>query len=133
MTGKRCSPALFITAALAAGSATLLAQAFRAQSDLVVLQVAVHDRHAAPVSNLAETDFRIAEDRAPQDIRFFVSEDRPVAVGLVVDNSMSMWNKRREVVAAAEAFAHSSNPHDAMFLVNFNEEVSFGLPSGMAF
>jgi Ca-activated chloride channel family protein len=32
------------------------------------------------------------------------------------------------VIAAALAFARSSNPKDQMFVVNFNEHVSFGLP-----
>jgi VWFA-related protein len=39
-----------------------------------------------------------------------------------------MRPKRAEVIAAALAFASSSNPKDEMFLVNFNEHVSFGLP-----
>jgi Ca-activated chloride channel family protein len=109
------------------------AQAFRAQSDLVVLQVAVHDRHSAPVVALTAADFLVSEDRAPQEVSLFVSEDRPVAVGLAVDNSMSMFNKREEVIAAAEAFARSSNRQDSIFTVNFNERVSFGLPAGWPF
>src|SRR3970282_1932981 len=63
----------------------------------------------------------------------FSHEDIPVTVGLVVDNSGSMGPKRPEVVAAARAFARSSNPEDQMFLVNFNENVSFGLPAGTPF
>ncbi len=111
----------------------VLAQTFRGQSDLVVLQVAVHDRHSAPVGDLTAADFQVFEDQVPQEVRFFVSEDRPVAVGLVVDNSMSMFNKREEVIAAAEAFARSSNRQDEIFTVNFNERVSFGLPSQIPF
>src|SRR5208283_2941826 len=60
-------------------------------------------------------------------------EDIPVTVGLVVDNSGSMRAKRPEVIAAALAFARSSNPQDQMFVVNFNEHVSFGLPAGTPF
>jgi len=50
-----------------------------------------------------------------------------------VDNSGSMRPKRVEVISAALAFAHSSNPEDQMFLVNFNENVWFGLPVGTPF
>ncbi len=113
--------------------ATALAQTFRAHSDLVVLQVSVHDRHAEPVPNLTQDAFQVFEDGVPQHIDFFVSEDQPVAIGLVVDNSGSMEPKRAEVIAGAEAFVRASNPDDALFTVNFNEHVFFGLPEGTAF
>jgi VWFA-related protein len=44
-----------------------------------------------------------------------------------------MKPKRQDVVAAALAFARFSNPQDQMFVVNFNEKVSFGLPGNTAF
>jgi VWFA-related protein len=116
-----------------AGGASVLGQSFRAHSDLVVLQVSVHDKDAEPVSNLTRDDFRIMEDGVRQDIQFFVSEDQPVAIGLIVDNSGSMEPKRREVIEAAEAFARGSNPADAIFVVNFNETVSLALPEGVPF
>ena len=51
----------------------------------------------------------------------------------MVDNSGTMRPKRPEVIAAALAFARSSNPEDQMFVVHFNENVSFGLPDNMPF
>jgi len=106
---------------------------FRGGSDLVVLQVSVHDRKAAPVSDLVQKDFKVWEDGVPQTVQFFVSEDRPVSIGLVIDNSTSMFNKRESVIEAAAAFADASNHDDQLFLVSFNEHVSFGLPEGMPF
>jgi Ca-activated chloride channel family protein len=53
----------------------------------------------------------------------------PVAVGLVVDNSGSMQRKKSDVASAALAFVGSSNPGDELFVVNFNENVTFGLPN----
>jgi VWFA-related protein len=44
-----------------------------------------------------------------------------------------MGPKRDEVIAAALAFARSSNPQDQMFVVNFNEHVTFGLPADTPF
>ncbi len=107
-------PILALTASLGAISP----QTFRAQSDLVVLQAAVSGRSGA-VSDLERQDFRLYEDGKPQEIRFFLNEDHPVAAGLVVDNSLSMRNKRAELIAAADAFALSSHPDDALFTVNF--------------
>jgi VWFA-related protein len=125
--------AFMVVSCLIAGAVVLegrsgIPQTFTAKTDLVALQVAVHDRKSSAVSNLGREAFRVFEDGLPQDIQFFISEDSPVAIGLVIDNSGSMWNKQQEVVAAAHAFARSSNPDDALFTVNFNERVWFGLP-----
>ncbi len=44
-----------------------------------------------------------------------------------------MREKLKEVTAGARAFVRSSNSNDQMFVVNFNEKVSLGLPQGMRF
>src|SRR3954467_3907786 len=93
----------------------------------VVLHATVQNRRGTPVAGLTANAFQVFEDRVLQPITHFSHEDIPVTVGLVIDNSGSMRPKRAEVIAAALAFAGSSNPKDEMFLVNFNEHVSFGL------
>lgn len=105
----------------------------RVSVDMVVLHASVRNHKGTPVSGLAEGDFQVYEDGVLQQIKYFSHEDIPVTVGLVVDNSGSMLPKRPEVIAAAVAFARSSNPQDQMFVINFNEHVSFGLPVKMAF
>jgi VWFA-related protein len=99
----------------------------------VILHATVLNRRGTPVAGLTEDAFQVLEDRVPQPIKHFSHEDIPVTVGLVIDNSGSMRPKRAEVIAAALAFAASSNPKDQMFLVNFNEHVSFGLPHDTPF
>ncbi len=112
----------------------LLAQAdFEVDANLVVLHVAVVDHQGRVVRDLPKDAFHVYEDGVPQTVTLFRHEDTPVAVGLVVDNSGSMRRKLPEVVAAAAAFARSSNPEDQMFVVNFNERVSLGLPPDEAF
>jgi VWFA-related protein len=96
--------------------------------DLVVLHASVRDGKGGFVGGLRKENFRVFENGVPQDIRVFQYEDVPVAVGLIVDNSGSMRRKKPDVTAAAMAFVQSSNPHDEMFVVNFNERTSFGLP-----
>ena len=95
---------------------------------LVVLHATVTDRQGCLVSNLAEPDFQVYENGVPQRIQLFQNEDIPVAVGLVVDHSTSMAPKLDEVTAAARAFVRSSNREDQIFVVNFNEIASLGLP-----
>ena len=100
---------------------------------LVVLHATVSDRRGGFVSSLREQDFAVYEDGVPQRIRLFRHEDIPVTVGLVVDHSGSMRLKLAEVAAAARTFAQSSNPEDQMFVVNFNENVTLGLPDAIQF
>jgi Ca-activated chloride channel family protein len=101
--------------------------------DMVVLRATVQDRRNIPVSGLNKEDFKVYEDEVFQPTKYFSHEDVPVTVGLVIDNSGSMKPKHADVIAAALAFARSSNPQDQMFVVNFNEKVSFGLPYNMPF
>jgi VWFA-related protein len=101
--------------------------------DLVVLQATVRDRAGHTVTALKREDLTILEDGKPQTIRLFRREDTAVTVGLVVDHSGSMAEKLAEVTAAARAFVQSSNSDDRMFVVNFNEKVSLGLPAGVRF
>lgn len=101
--------------------------------DMVVLSATVRNHKGAPVSGLDKDDFQVYEDGVQQQIKYFSHEDIPVTVGLVVDNSGSMAPKLPDVIAAALAFARSSNPQDQMFVVNFNEHVSFGLPNSTPF
>lgn len=101
--------------------------------DLVLLNVSVRDRHGHYVSGLTKNDFRVYEDAHPQAITQFGQMDAPVAIGLVVDNSGSMLEKRHEVIAAGLAFAKESNRYDQFFVVNFNDRIFFGLPRGVPF
>ena len=101
--------------------------------DLVVLQATVRDHEGHTVGNLSQQDFEVFEDGRPQPIHLFRYEDTPVTVGLVIDHSRSMSEKLADVTSAARAFVHSSNANDQMFVVNFNENVSLGLPIGMRF
>jgi VWFA-related protein len=86
-----------------------------------------------PVSGLTKDDFQLYENLVLQHIKDFSHEDVPVAVGLVIDNSTSMGQKRADVIAAALTFAELSNPRDQMFVVNFNEHVTYGLPPEIPF
>jgi Ca-activated chloride channel homolog len=102
---------------------------FSVESDLVVVHVAVKDTKGQPLTGLTKDAFSVFEDGRPQPIRFFTSEDAPVTVGLVVDNSGSMQPNRERVVRAASAFAEASNPQDELFVLAFNDDVRALLPA----
>ncbi|MGA8767380.1 MAG: VWA domain-containing protein [Candidatus Acidiferrales bacterium] len=102
-------------------------------TELVALPVNVTDAHGDFVAGLTADSFRVFENGQIQNISFFEQEDTPVTVGLIVDHSGSMGRKLREVAAAVLAFAHSSNPEDEMFVVDFDDSVSVELLHGKPF
>lgn len=95
---------------------------FRSQVEEVLLHATVVDEKQHIVTSLDKGDFSVFEDGHPQIITSFRHEDIPVAMGIVVDNSGSMREKRQKVNAAALNLVRASNPDDEVFIVNFNDE-----------
>ncbi len=95
---------------------------FKKEVDEVTLHATVVDQNNRLVTDLGRNDFQVFEDGQPQKIVSFRREDIPVAMGIVIDNSGSMRDKRPSVNAAAINLVKSSNPQDKVFVVNFNEE-----------
>ena len=74
------------------------------------------------VQNLTEDNFEIFEDGVKQNILSFQHTDLPVSMGLVIDNSGSMYQKRPAVNKAALDLVEASNSQDQAFVVNFSDE-----------
>ncbi len=95
---------------------------------MVVLHATVTNKKGDFVEGLTRNDFRVYEDKVEQTIAVFQRRDVPVTMGLVVDNSGSMREKRAQVAAAALTFVKTSNPQDEVFVVNFNDEYYIDTP-----
>ncbi len=74
------------------------------------------------VQNLTKNDFQVFEDGVKQNIISFQHTDLPVSMGLVIDNSGSMYRKRPSVNKSALDLITASNPQDEAFVVNFSDE-----------
>jgi VWFA-related protein len=109
------------------------ANSIRMTVGLVVLHATTENKKGVSVSGLDKNDFQVFEDGVAQRIETFSHEDIPVTVGLVVDGSGSMRPKHNDVLSAARTFVQASNASDEMFVVNFNEHVTFGLPDDVPF
>jgi len=94
----------------------------RQETDEVMLHASVVDDKQRLVTNLERNAFSVFEDGKPQQIISFHHVDIPVAMGIVIDNSGSMREKRAKVNQAALNLVRSSNPKDEVFVVNFNDE-----------
>ncbi len=88
----------------------------------MLLHATVVDDKQRIVTDLDKNAFTVLEDGKPQTIISFRHEDIPVAMGIVIDNSGSMREKRAKVNQAALNLVRSSNPQDEVFVVNFNDE-----------
>jgi Ca-activated chloride channel homolog len=95
---------------------------FSTDTRLVVLQATVQDKSGKLITNLPQSAFEVYEDGKLQPIKLFKREDVPVSMGLIIDNSGSMRDKRQKVESAALALVKESNPDDEVFIVNFNDE-----------
>jgi VWFA-related protein len=88
----------------------------------VVLNATVLDDNNHMVNDLKQDDFHVFEDGTPQTITSFQHQDIPVSMGILVDNSGSMRDKRMAVNSAAVDLVKASNPEDEAFVVNFSDE-----------
>lgn len=88
----------------------------------VVLNCTVVDEKKELVRDLKKSDFRVWEDGVPQAINSFQYQDLPVSLGILIDNSGSMHDKRAAVNAAALELMRASNPADETFIVNFSDK-----------
>jgi Ca-activated chloride channel homolog len=133
MTTRFAITSLLGLLALPAGHAQESPFQISVNLNLVVLPVSVRDTKGGFASDLQQQNFDVYEDGVRQAIRLFRHEDIPVTAGLVVDHSGSMQNKIADVIQASMAFVRSSNDQDQMFVVNFNERATLGLPQATPF
>lgn len=99
--------------------------------DEVLLSCVVVDEKGRPVMNLNRNDFRVWEDDTSQNITSFLHQDLPVSMGILIDSSGSMLDKRTEVDNAALRLLNESNPRDSAFVVNFNTQAYLDQPITM--
>jgi VWFA-related protein len=119
-----------VAAALAWFSSPAPAQTeptFRADTNLVVIPVAVTDTLNRFVLGLQKGDFHLFEDGVEQNVGHFSGDDAPLSVGLVFDESGSMDFKLRTSRDAAAQFLKALNGDDEAFLVEFGDSAKLSV------
>ena len=101
---------------------------FSTDTRLVVLPVSVSDKSGKLITNLQRQAFKVFENGAEQAIKVFRREDVPISLGIIIDNSGSMRDKRQKVETASLDLVKASNPQDEVFVVNFNDEAYLDVP-----
>lgn len=88
----------------------------------VRLNATVVDGSGRTIDSLPKDAFRVYEDNTLQTVLGFQHEDLPVSLGILIDSSGSMYDKRDAVNAAAVNLVKLSNPQDEAFVVDFSLE-----------
>jgi VWFA-related protein len=94
---------------------------FKVDTREVDLYVSVGDKNGKLISGIPQSAFTVFENGVAQPIKVFNQADVPVSVGIVIDNSGSMRDKRANVNAASLALVKASNPMDEVFIIGFND------------
>jgi len=121
-TGKPSTKGADADGASQAATGCEPAVTFCVETEKVILHTTVVDREDRFITDLDKGAFRVTEDTAQQPLTYFAQEDVPVSIGILIDNSGSMRDKRRQVNTAALELVKASNPDDEVFIVNFNDE-----------
>ena len=95
---------------------------FSVGTRLVVLPISVSDKGGKLITDLQQKAFKVYENGTEQPIKLFRREDVPVSLGIIIDNSGSMREKRLKVETASLDLVKASNPQDEVFIVNFNDD-----------
>lgn len=93
----------------------------RSKVDLVMVPVTITDAMNRPVTGLDRDNFQVFENKQPQEIKNFSTEDTPVSIGIIMDVSGSMANKLERAREAVHRFCDASNPLDEFFLITFSD------------
>ena len=96
----------------------------RIDTDLVNLNVGVASRKAVlGASQLAQKDFAVFENGAPQEILFFASEDAPFDLVLLLDLSGSTADKIGLIRKSAKRFVDAARPADRIAILTFTADI----------
>ena len=95
---------------------------FTSDARLVVVHASVQDSKGKLLTTVPQAAFKVYENNVEQVLKVFRREDIPVSMGIIIDNSGSMRDKKNRVAAAALNLVKASNPQDEVFIVNFNDD-----------
>ncbi len=89
--------------------------------DLVLVPVTVTDQKDHLLLGLQKDSFNVFDQGKQEVIRNLSSEDAPISLGIIFDESSSMWGKIDRSREAVVQFLRSANPEDEFILVGFND------------
>jgi Ca-activated chloride channel family protein len=98
-------------------------RSLRVDVDLVNVVLTIQDSAGRYVTDLKQSDFRIYEDGVEQTVAVFDKEDVDSAVGLLLDNSLSMVDILPMMRTGVLDFAERTRNLDELFVMTFGTRV----------
>jgi Ca-activated chloride channel homolog len=98
---------------------------FRSGSRVVPSYVTVTDENNRLVTDLSREDFEILDNGRVQELTVFDNEVRPISVVVMLDTSISMTNRLKDLNDGAEQFLLRLLPHDKATVGAFNDKIEF--------
>ena len=103
-------------------------EAIKLETHLINLNVSVTDRGGRAITGLKQGDFSVFEDNEPQKISFFVPEQSPFNLVLLLDMSGSVKSQIELIKEAALHFLDIIGPQDSVAVITFTSDVSVVSP-----
>jgi VWFA-related protein len=100
----------------------------RSRVTLVQVPCTVEAPNGTEVRGLSQTDFRLFEDGAPQEIASFDASATPASIALILDASPSIFRDLAEMRSAAHSLAGNLSPDDEIAVVSFSSAAHVLLP-----
>jgi Ca-activated chloride channel homolog len=98
-------------------------QPLRVDVDLVNVVLTIQDPAGRFVTDLKESDFKVYEDGVEQKISIFEKENVGSAVGLLLDNSLSMVDLMPMMKTGIQDFADHNKSFEELFVMTFGTRV----------
>ena len=121
-----CHSGWAVIGVLALGLSTAAQQpTFRSGSRVVPSYVTVVDANNRLITDLTREDFEILDNGRPQELTIFDNEVRPFSAVVMLDTSISMTHRLKDLYAGAEQFLLRLLPHDKASVGGFNDKIEF--------
>ena len=79
-------------------------------------------------AGMAQSAFKVYEDGVEQALTIFRVEEVPVSMGIVIESSARMRDKRALIATVEAALMERSSTEDDLFLVHFNDDAYLDQP-----
>src|SRR6266446_10762193 len=98
-------------------------ETIKIDTNLVTVPVIATNINGLYIPDLAQTDFRLAEDGVEQNIAFFATINAPFHVVLMLDTSASTEASLGQIQRAAVAFVQQLQSKDQVKVISFDDEL----------